>query len=91
MKREADGEEAVVLVPPALEDVEVQVPLGAVPIEADDVPIAEAVPPGRSYRTPSRAPSFECSRDCIVFGASKPLSILYQVASFLRNAEGTLA
>ena len=85
MRRVSDGEETVVLVPPVLEPVEVEVPLVGVAPEIRDVAVAIQMPPDRLYKIPSIPPPFECSRGCIVFGALKPAGILYQVASFFKN------
>lgn len=65
MKRVSGGEEAIVLVPPVLEDVEVEVPLAVVPVEVSDVAVAKAVPPDRLYGVPSAPPPVECSPGCI--------------------------
>jgi len=80
MKRVSDCQEAVVVVPPVLKPVEVEVALARVAPEAGDVPVVEALPD--LYRIPSVPLSFEYSRDCIVFGTYKSASILHQVASF---------
>lgn len=80
MKRVSDSGEAVVLVPPVLEPVEVQVPLGAIPVEVRDIRVAIQMPPDRLYKIPSMPPLIEYSPSCTLFRASKPTSILYQVA-----------
>lgn len=83
MKRVSNGEEPVVVVPPVLEPVEVEVALVGVAPEVRDVPVIK-VPPDL-YRIPSMPLSFEFSQDCIVFGTLKSSSILHQVASFFRD------
>ena len=69
MKRVSDSGETVVLVPPVLEPVEVQVPLGAVPVEVRDVAVAIRIPPDRLYKIPSIPLLIEYSPSCILFGA----------------------
>ena len=81
MKRVSNCEEPIVVVPPVLEPVEVEVALVGVAPEIRDVPVVEVLPD--LYRIPSMPLSFEYSRDCIVFGTLKSASILHQVASFL--------
>ncbi len=83
MKQVSDCEEVVVVVPPVLEPVEVEVALVGVTPEVRDVPVVEELPD--LCRIPSVPLSFECSRDCIVFGTYKSASILHQVASFLET------
>ena len=83
MKRVSDSEEPIVVVPPVLEPVEVQVALRTVPVEVRDVPVVEMLPD--LYRIPSMPLSLEYSRDCIVFETLKSTNILHQVASFFRD------
>jgi len=50
----ADGEEAVVVVPVALDVVEVEVPLRTVPVEVADDAVAVAIRPDRAVKVYSR-------------------------------------
>jgi hypothetical protein len=54
MKIVADGEETVVVVPVALDVVEVEVPLRTVPVEDADDAVAVAVHPNRAVKMYSR-------------------------------------
>ena len=60
MKRVSDCQEAVVVVPPVLKPVEVEVPLVRIAPEIRDVPVVEVLP--NLCRIPSMPLSFECSR-----------------------------
>ena len=82
MKRVSNCEEPIVVIPPVLKPVEVEVALVGVAPEIRDVPVV--VLPDLC-RIPSVPLSFEYSRDCIVFGTLKSSSILHQVASFFRD------
>lgn len=62
MKRVSDSDETVVLVPPVLEDVEVQVPLVAVPVEVRDIAVAIQMPPDHLYKISSLTPLLEYSQ-----------------------------
>lgn len=66
MKRVSNGEEAIVVVPPVLEPVEVEVALARVAPEVRDIPVIEVLPD--LYRISSVPLPFEYSRGCIVFG-----------------------
>ncbi len=48
MKQIANRSKAIVLVPLVLEPIEVQVALGAIPVEVRDVPVAVRVLPDRA-------------------------------------------
>ena len=63
----AHSEKPVVLVPPVVEVVQVQVALVAVPVEVRDITIAVPVLPDRTFLCDilPMPPSLEYSRDCI--------------------------
>lgn len=73
MKRVSDGGEPIILVPPVLEPVEIEVALAIVLPKFRDIPVAIAILPDRSYRISSVPLPFEYSWGCILLGTSKVL------------------
>lgn len=71
MKRVSNCEKAIVVVPPVLKPIEVEIPIIRVAPEIRNVPIVKVLPD--LYRIPSTPPPFECSWDCIVFWDLKVL------------------
>lgn len=75
MKRVADDEETVVLVPIVVVPVQVQLPLVIPPVQAGDVAVAIRVMPDRApamYKVPSVPLPIEYSLGCILFGSIAP-------------------
>lgn len=93
MKRLADGQEPVDLVPIVVVPVQVEVPLVVVPVEVGEVAVAVRVHPVRAVNLrerPSAPLPVECSPGCILFGVFKPPDLPRQVFSFLGFINGTL-
>lgn len=92
MRRVAEGEKTVVVVPVIRDIVEVQVALVSVAPEVRNVAVAIAVRPnGRAvpYRTPSLSLPIECSQSCI---GVRPLEDLVHGTKFLhRRSSGVCA
>ncbi len=74
MKRIAYGSEAIVVIPVAIEVVQVQLTLRVPVVEVRNVAVAITVVPDRSImcNMPSSPPPLEYSRGCILFGIVSP-------------------
>jgi hypothetical protein len=65
MKRFADGKEAVIAVPLAIEVIEIEVAVSGIAIEYRNARIAIAINPDEIYKTSSTPLPFEYSQGCI--------------------------
>lgn len=93
MKRLADGQEPIDLVPVVVVPVQVQLPLVVVPVEVGEVAVAVLVHEVRAVNLrgrPSAPLPVEFSLGCILFGVLKPANLPRQVFSFLGFIKGAL-